>query len=74
MYTLLYIKQVGNKDILCGTGKSTQYGVIIYKEKESEKEWIYIYMCVSVCMCVCVYIYIYITDLLCCTPETNTNF
>ena len=31
-------------DLLCGTGNSTQYSVIIYVGKESEREW----MCVHV--------------------------
>ena len=28
IYTLLYIKQITNKDLLCSTGNSTQYFVI----------------------------------------------
>ena len=43
-YTLLYVKQVINKDLLYSTGKYTQYFVITYKGKESEKEYIYIYI------------------------------
>ena len=39
--TLLYIKQITNKDLLYSTGKSTQYFVITYKGKESEEEYIY---------------------------------
>ena len=42
MYTLLYIKQIGNKDLLYGTGESMQYYVITYTGKDSEKEWIYV--------------------------------
>ena len=38
IYTLLYIKQITNKDLLYSTGNSTQYLVITYKGKESEKE------------------------------------
>ena len=38
IYTLLYIKQIINKDLLYSTGKSTQYSVITYMGKESEKE------------------------------------
>ena len=38
--TLLYIKQITNKDLLYSTGKSTQYFVITYKGKESEEEYI----------------------------------
>ena len=40
--TLLYIKQITNKDILQSTGSSTQYSVMTYMGKESEKEWIYV--------------------------------
>ena len=43
MYTLLYIKQITNEDLLYSTGNYTQYFVITYKGKESEKEYIYIY-------------------------------
>ena len=32
MYTLLYIKQVKNKDILYSAGNSTQYSVTTYME------------------------------------------
>ena len=60
MNTLLYIKQITNKDLLYSTGNSTQYSVMTYMGTESKKkEWIYVY--------------IYITDSLCCTPETNTT-
>ena len=37
-YTLLYIEQINNKDLLYSTGNYTQYFVITYKGKESEKE------------------------------------
>ena len=37
IYTLLYIKQITNKDLLYSTGNYTQYFVITYKGKESEK-------------------------------------
>ena len=56
VYTLLYVKQIANKDLLYSTGNYTQYFVITFKVKEFEKE----------------YIYICITESLCCTPETNT--
>ena len=59
IYTLLYIKQITNKDLLYGTGNYTQYFVITCKSKESEKD---MYVCVGV----------YKTESLCCTPETNT--
>ena len=52
--TLLYIKQIINKDLLYSTGNSTQYFVITYKGKESEKEYIY--------MCVCIYTHILPTE------------
>ena len=44
IHTLLYRKQIINKDLLYSTGNSTQYSVITYMEKESEKEWIYVYV------------------------------
>ena len=43
-YTLLYIKQVTNKDLLYSTGNSTQYSVMAYMGKESKKECIYVYV------------------------------
>ena len=54
-------KQITNKDLPYTTGNCIQYHVTIYNWKESEKE-----VCVCVCVCVCV------TELLCCTPESNT--
>ena len=44
IYTLLYIKQITNKDLLYSTGNSTQYSVMTYMGKESEKEWMYVYV------------------------------
>ena len=44
IYTLLYIKQVTNKDLLYSTGKSAQYSVMTYMGKESKKEWISVYV------------------------------
>ena len=35
-YTLLYSKQITNKDLLYSTGNSTQYSVMTYMGKESE--------------------------------------
>ena len=55
--TLLYIKQISNKNLWYSTGNSTQYSVMAYMGKESKK--------VDICIC--------ITDSLCCTPETNTT-
>ena len=37
IYTLLYIKQITNKDLLYSTGNYTQYFGITYKAKESKK-------------------------------------
>ena len=36
IYTLLYIKQITNKDLLYSTGNYTQYFVITYEGKESK--------------------------------------
>ena len=44
IYTLLYIKQITNKDLLYSTGNSTQYSVMAYMGKESKKECIYVYV------------------------------
>ena len=44
IYTLLYTKLTGSKDLLYSLGKSIQYSVIAYMRKESGKEWIYMYM------------------------------
>ena len=88
IYTLLYIKDMNNKDPLYRTGNYIQYLVITYNGKESEKEYIYtyiyiyitelyiyIYMYIYICIITDIYIYIYIykTESLCCTPETNTT-
>ena len=37
IYTLLYIKQINNKVLLCSTGNSMQYPVINHNGKEYEK-------------------------------------
>ena len=42
-YTLLYIKEINNKDLLHSTGSCIQYLVINYKEKE------YMYITESLC-------------------------
>ena len=45
VYTLLYIEWMSSKDLLCSTGKSTQYSIVIYNMgKESEKECVYAYV------------------------------
>ena len=58
IYTLLYIKQITNKDLPYSTGNYTQYFVITYKGKESEKRG-------DIC--------IRTADSLCGTVETNTT-
>ena len=42
IYTLLYIKEITNKDLLIAQG--TQYSVMAYMGKEYKKEWIYVYV------------------------------
>ena len=42
--TLLYIKQVTNKDLLYSTGNSIQYAVMTYMGMESKKEGILVYV------------------------------
>ena len=72
---------MGNKDLLYSTRKSTQYSVITNMGKESEKEWIHTHTHTHththielIYIYTYIYIYIYyITDLPCCTPETNTT-
>ena len=54
-YILLQIKQITNKDLLCSTGNSTQYSVMIHMRKESKR----------------LYIGTWLNDSLCCTPEPN---
>ena len=61
-YTLLYIKQMTNKDLLYNTGNYTQYSVITYMGKNLKKNG-YMYIYINLC----------ITDSLCCTPENNTT-
>ena len=39
IYALTYRKYIVNKELLYGTGNSTQYSVITYMGKESENEW-----------------------------------
>ena len=58
-YTLLYIKQINNKDLLYSTGNYIQYPVITYNGKESENKFTHTHTC--------------ITESLCRTPETNTT-
>ena len=44
IYTLLYIKQITNKDLLYSTGNSTQYFIMAYMGKNLEKKSRYMYM------------------------------
>ena len=62
IYTLLYLKQITNKNLLCCPGNSPQYCVMAYMGKESKKSG-YIYVCVCVC----------VTDSLGCTPEATQH-
>jgi len=39
-YTLFYIKQINNKDLLYSTGNSIQYLVITEMEKKLKKEYV----------------------------------
>ena len=59
IYTLLYTKLTGSKDLLYSLGKSIQYSVIAYMERKSVKKNGYVWVCR--------------VDLLCCTPEANTT-
>ena len=74
-YTLLYIKQINNKDLLYSTGTYTQYLVITYNGKESEKEHVYVYIHTHIYKDLKknIYMYIGITESLYCTLETNTT-
>ena len=57
IYTLLYIKQKNNKDLLYNAGNYIQFLVLTNNGKESDKK----------------YIHIYITESLYCISETNTT-
>ena len=57
IHTVLYIKQIINKNLLYSTGNCTQHSVMAYMGKESKN--------VDVCIC--------ITDSLCRTLETYTT-
>ena len=59
IYTLVYIIQISNKDLLQSTGNYIQCLIIRFNGKESEKEYIYIYSIT------------YIIESFWCTPETN---
>ena len=42
-YTLLYLKWITNKDLLCSTGNSAQCPVAAWMEGEFGGEWIHVY-------------------------------
>ena len=42
IYTLIYIKQIGNNDYYTAQGNLFNTCLITYMGKESEKEWIYV--------------------------------
>ena len=44
IYTVLYVQQLVNKDLLYSTRNSTQHSVITYTRKESEKNQMYVYV------------------------------
>ena len=44
MYTLLYLKWITNKDLLCCTWNSAQYFVATWMGGEFGGEWIHIYL------------------------------
>ena len=43
IYTVLYIKQIINKDLLYSIGNYTQCFIITYNRKEPEREYLYIH-------------------------------
>ena len=57
IYTLQYIKQVINKNLLYSTGYTTQYSIIMYMAKD--------WKIMDICLC--------IAQSLCYTPKTNTT-
>lgn len=44
MYTLVFIKQVTNKDLLQSAGNSTQHSTMAYMEKNLKSKWVYVYV------------------------------
>ena len=44
MYTLLYLKQITNKDVLYSTGNSAQCYVAAWMGREFGGEWIHVYV------------------------------
>ena len=39
IYTILYIEEATNKNLLYSTGNSTQYSVMAYVGKDPKKKW-----------------------------------
>ena len=58
IHTLLYIRQITDKDLLYSTGSCTQYSVLTYMRKESKKR-----MNIHIC----------ITESRCCTPKLTQH-
>ena len=44
MYTLLYLKQIANQDLLYSMGSLALYSVITGMGKQFEKEWILVWV------------------------------
>ena len=44
MYTLLYLKQITNKEVLYSTGNSARCYVAAWMGREFGGEWIHVYM------------------------------
>ena len=44
MYTLLYLKWITNKDLLCSTGNSAECYVAAWMGGEFGGEWIHVYV------------------------------
>ena len=65
IYTLLYIKQITNKDLLQSIGNSTQYSIMTYMRKEFKKSGFYTHTRKHT--------HTYITDSLCYITESNTT-
>ena len=47
MYTLIHLKQVTNKVLLCSTGDSVQCYVVVWMGGEFGGEWIHVYVWLS---------------------------
>ena len=45
MFTLLYLKRITNKDLLCSAWNSAQCYVAVWMGGESGGEWIHVHMC-----------------------------